>query len=543
MRFTAIILILALAVAAVSLGTSPAPAHASTRQVAMFEEDVNLLLGGPADTVRTLQTLRRLGAGVIRLAVHWNAIEPNPFSKTRPRAFAASDPAAYPAQNWSPYDLIVSDAQALGMQIDFSLTGLPPMWASGRGAPRHGRYPEWKPSAADYGAFVRAIATRYSGQYTPPGSASPLPRVRFWELWNEPNFGQNLAPQAIRGSTVFLAAWLYRNLVDAGWSALQGTGHAGDTILLGSLDARGQNGSPSRVRPEGLPGNFGATKPLQFIRTLYCVDSSYREFRGAAAAAVGCPSTAAGSRQFRSAHPALFTAGGYAVHPYPVNLPPTQASSTDPDFVEFSELPRFGAALDRLQRTYGSTTRFPIWVNEYSYITNPPNNSGNHFVSPATAAYYINWAEYLSWRNPRIASTMQYLLDDPNPRHAPEYGGFASGLQFYNGRPKQTLAAYRLPLYLPQTAARRGGRLEVWGCVRPAHYASIDTGGQAQRVQIQFQRGPRGPWSALTTVPIADPHGYFDLRVAFPSSGSVRLAWSYPTGSTVFSRIVKVTVR
>ncbi|MBV9005103.1 MAG: hypothetical protein JO181_10640, partial [Solirubrobacterales bacterium] len=438
---------------------------------------------------------------------------------------------------------IVSDAQALGMQVDFSLTGLPPMWASGRGAPRHGRYPEWKPSAADYGAFVRAIATRYSGQYTPPGSASPLPRVRFWELWNEPNFGQNLAPQAIRGSTVSVAPWLYRNLVDAGWSALQATGHAGDTILLGSLDARGQNGSPSRVRPEGLPGNFGATKPLQFIRTLYCVDSSYREFRGAAAAAVGCPSTAAGSRQFRSAHPALFTAGGYAVHPYPVNLPPTQASSTDPDFVEFSELPRFGAALDRLQRTYGSTTRFPIWVNEYSYITNPPNNSGNHFVSPATAAYYINWAEYLSWRNPRIASTMQYLLDDPNPRHAPEYGGFASGLQFYNGRPKQTLAAYRLPLYLPQTAARRGGRLEVWGCVRPAHYASIDTGGQAQRVQIQFQRGPRGPWSALTTVPIADPHGYFDLRVAFPSSGSVRLAWSYPTGSTVFSRIVKVTVR
>ena len=28
---------------------------------------------------------------------------------------------------------------------------------------------------------------------------------------------------------------------------------------------------------------------------------------------------------------------------------------------------------------------------------------------------------------------MQYLLYDPNPRKAPEYGGFASGLIFYSG--------------------------------------------------------------------------------------------------------------
>ena len=34
-------------------------------------------------------------------------------------------------------------------------------------------------------------------------------------------------------------------------------------------------------------------------------------------------------------------------------------------------------------------------------------------VSPALAASYLNWAEYLTWRDPRIRSYDQYLLIDP----------------------------------------------------------------------------------------------------------------------------------
>jgi len=296
---------------------------------------------------------------------------------------------------------------------------------------------------------------------------------------------------------------------------------------------------------------------MQFIRTLYCVSSSYEQLRGAAAAAVGCPTSAAGSRRFRSAHPALFAASGFGAHPYPVNLPPTEASSTDPDFTEFSELPRLAGALDRLQRIYGSGRRFPIYNTEYGYITNPPNNSASHFVSPGTAAYYINWAEYLSWRSGRIASAMQYLLYDPNPLRAPEFGGFASGLISYTGTPKPGYGAYRMPLFLPSTSARRGQRLEVWGCVRPAHFAALDTGQTPQQVQIQFQRGSQGAFATLRAVTVTNARGYFDLGMAFPASGSVRLAWSYPpndplltpsladpgAADTVYSRTVKVTVR
>jgi hypothetical protein len=509
-----------------------APALASSRQLAMFEDDVQL----QANPEATLDTFRTLGVGIVRVYVKWSAIAP----ATRPAGFNAGNPGDS-AYNWAIYDRIVRDAAARGIAIDLTLGGggAPP-WAIGAGAPSDAQDQQWKPIASDYGAFVRAIATRYSGHYRPRGSSSALPRVRFWALWNEPNFGRDLGPQAIDGSRILFSPALYRGLADAGWSALQGTGHGHDTVLIGNLDARGYSHRPSASAPEGLPGNFGQTKPLQFVRALYCVDARYRPLRGATAIATGCPTTAAGSKRFRAAHPVLFHASGFADHPYPMNRPPSQADSRDPDFAEFSQLPRLEAVLDRTQGIYGSRTRFPIYVTEYGYITNPPNRSG-HYASPTTAAYYMNWYEYLSWRSPRIATTMQYLLVDPNPRvNVPEFGGFASGLIFFGGVHKPSFDAYRLPIYLPKTSTRRGRSLEVWGCVRPAHYF----GGAPKTVQIQYRRGLTGAFATLKTVLIRDPRGYFDVRATFKSSGSVRLAWSYKSrAAPVYSRIQKITVR
>src|SRR5205807_6392602 len=149
----------------------------------------------------------------------------------------------------------------------------------------------------------------------------------------------------------------------------------------------------------------------------------------------------------------------------------------------------------------------------------------------------------LAWRNPRLASSMQYLLYDPNPSvGTPECGGFASGLLFFTSQPsgggcspyppgaaKPGLGAYRMPIYLPNGSARRGHAITVWGCVRPAHYALLDTH-QPQRALIQFQQGSRGSWSTVATVTYANPSAscYFTRRLMFPASGSVRLVYSYP---------------
>jgi hypothetical protein len=349
---------------------------------------------------------------------------------------------------------------------------------------------------------------------------------------------------------------MYRNLVDAAWSGFRRSGHARDTILIGELAPRGLK----------FWGVFSGMKPLIFVRAMYCVDSSYRPLRGQAAAVRGCPNTAAGSRRFRAQNPALFGATGFADHPYMRWYPPNDEVQRDRNYASLAEIGNLEYALDRVLRVYGSHRRIPVWNTEFGYITTPPKHDNQYEPTPphhqpwpsqSTAAYYLNWAEYISWRNPRIESFFQYLLHDPLPSlSTDDWGGFASGLLNYNRTPKATYIAWRMPVYLPSTRARRGRKLAVWGCIRPAHYAILDTG-LPQTGRIEFQAHSRGTFKTIQTVTISSASApcYFDVRVRFPTSGTVRLSWDYPIldrqlgyfdplgPHTAHSRSVKIAVR
>jgi hypothetical protein len=515
---------LGLAAALTAGGTAalPATASANSSQLAMFQ-DGSELVNAPA----ALAQFRELGANAVRVVVRWSAIAPKPNSKKKP-TFNANDPNAYPAAGWATYDNIVRAAAADHLTLDFTLSGGAPRWAEGSGIPT-GNTPffSWKPSAADYGQFVRAVGERYDGHFTPPGQSSPLPAVHFWAIYNEPNFGEDLGPQAIKGSTVSVAPMMYRGLISAAWKSLHATGHSRDTILIGEFAARGLSGKVTKTHPQGLPGDRGQTKPLLFIRTLYCVDNNYHQLRGRTAKAVGCPTNAAGSRRFRAQNPGLFNASGVSDHPYPVNGSPINDGGTDPNFAAFHDLGNFGRTFDRVNSVYGSHKHFPIYNTEYGYITRPPATPPPVYVSPAKAAFYINWAEYLSYKNPRVKSYMQYLLVDP-PASAGPYKAFASGLEFPNGKKKATFFAYRMPFYMPKTSFSRSQNVEVWGSVRPAPFATLDGFG-AQRAQIQLDSG--SGFKTINTVTVKKG-GYFDVHMKFPSSGTVRVQWTYPTSDS-----------
>jgi hypothetical protein len=152
-------------------------------------------------------------------------------------------------------------------------------------------------------------------------------------------------------------------------------------------------------------------------------------------------------------------------------------------------------------------------------------------VSPTTAAYYLNWGEYLSWRDRRIRSFSQYLVSDPTPTTNAPYTLWSSGLFTYTGQPKQPVYnAWRLPLYLPVSTTKRGRKLEVWGCARPSSSAIADTH-QPQPVQIEFARRGSSSYTTLATVVIRSKSScYFRVFLTFPSSGTVRLKWQYPFG-------------
>lgn len=496
--------------------------------ISIFEAPLQLATApGP-----TLDLLRRLGVEYVRVFVRWSSIAPSPAAAAPPAGFNGALPAAYPAAGWASYDAIVREATKRGMSVMLGVGGPAPQWATGAGAPSgaSGAPGAWKPSPSEFGAFAHAVAARYTGHYTPAGASSPLPRVSFWSIWNEPNLGVNLAPEAVDNSTVETSPAMYRALADVAWSALRQTGHGSDTILIGELAPYGQ------AVGNNVPGNFGYMVPLRFIRALYCVDSSLHPLQGSAAAVRGCPTTAAASKRFANDHPALFQATGYAVHPYPSGaLPPNVVLPDEPDFANLAALPNLERLLDSVTSTYGASKRLPLYSTEYGYFTNPPLPGA---APPALAAAYLNWAEYIAWRTPRIRSWDQYLLVDPP---AGGRSNFVTGLEFANGVQKPSYAAYRMPIYLPATHARAGMRLEVWGCVRPAHYVARDTGAP-QRAQIQLQARAGAPFKTVETVQITDANGYFDTTVRFGSSGIVRLAWSYPQTPTIYSRPVSITV-
>jgi hypothetical protein len=507
-----------------------APAAASTTQLAIFESE-NIQYQDPAVQ---LAVLRSLGVDMIRVPVVWNSIAPDPSSRTAPQ-FNPADPAAYPASNWAPYDTLVTAAAADGIAVDLMPTGGAPLWATASGAPPCGLVAglvpvcydsDFFPDAAAYGQFVEAVATRYNGSYVPPGSTSALPRGSFWELWNEANWGPSLTPQYYN-SSVPVSAKIYRGLLDAGWSALQQTGHGQDTIISSGLS---QDGSVH-------VGEVDTSAPLTFLRTLYCVNSSFRGLRGAAAREAGCPATRSAYRQFGAEHPALFKLTGVGIHPYPFSKPPNQPDYPNPNDVEFAEIPHLITTIDRLQRAYGSRARMKIYNTEYGYLSG--------YASPQNEAKYLNWAEYLSWKNPRIASFDQFELQDAT--------WFPSGLVTSADVPKPSYYSYQLPVWLPATATKRGRALEVWGDARAAQFATADGYG-TQYVWIEFKRRGTGQYRNLERVRIANPRGYFDVRVRFRSSGAVRLAWQYPasdprwfdpldTGQWIYSRVTNVSLR
>lgn len=534
------------------LGAACAPAEASHGQVAMFED--NRVLDDPSGL---LNKLRLLGADELRLFMQWRALAPHAQSHRRPRGFVASDPAAYPDSAWARYDTVIRQALADGIALNLDVAGGAPLWATRAGAPKGAPHPSWEPSVREFGAFVRAVGRRYSGDYDPvthridPGNPDDLPAVSSWSLWNEPNFGPSLAPQGLPGRLyIEHSAATYRGLLDAGWSALRASGHVSDTILFGELAPRGY---PAHGRRHHAPfGVFGEMKPLEFLRALYCVDGRLRPLRGADAAARSCPTGAAGSRRFRSRHPAMFAATGFAIHPYDRWYPPNVERPDDPDYASLADMARLERELDALQRAYGSRRQLPIWDTEYGYLTSPPKRPTRttKYVSPATAAAYLNQAEYMSWRDPRLASFMQYLLRDPEaPTATNGYGGYSSGIETWDGQLKPGYHAWRLPLYLPATAGKPGSSLEVWGCVRPAFFALQDVPLDPESVEVQFAPTGSDAFTTVATVPITDPHGYFDTHLTFPGSGTVRLTWAYPAddlllpaGYRVYSREVSIAL-
>jgi hypothetical protein len=561
-------LVMACALIAVA---GPGRAAASTTQESMLQDDNELVYAAPSRVSETLSQLASLGVERIRVSVIWALVAPDPLSSTEP-SFDPTNPADYPTGAWDRYDTLVTDAQALGISVDFDVTAPAPDWATRPIAADID--PKFRkvnlPSAVAFGQFVQAVGTRYSGTYvvptpaptvTPPptllgiplpilgGSttttvtppAAPLPRVNYWEIWNEPNEAGWLTPQWRRGPNLPAAHghksspnWIaaspvvYRGLLDWAWKALAATGHAGDTIIVGDTSAKGSSSH----------GTLPAMPPMTFLRALYCVGSSGRPLTGSSAAALACPTNGSTST-FASEHPGLLDATGYSDHPYSFTEAP-DVPSTNPTWATLANLPRLERTLNGIFATYHRPRPggVPLYLTEYGYKSNPPNPYVK--VTQAQQATYINQGEYMAWRDPYVRVLSQFELVDAGPQtdqpyNSPLYWGtFQTGLESQSGVPKPSYYAYRMPIWLPHP--RTGPQVAVWGQLRPA-----DRSGP-QLAEIEYEpRGARA-FTVLEQVQSSPSQGFIFTHVGLSKPGLLRIGWLDPVSGVAYhSRIVPIS--
>src|SRR5262249_15431939 len=137
-----------------------------------------------------LERAAETGASIVRVNVHWSAVAP----AAPPSGFDPSDPSAH-GYLWSQTDAAVRDAAAHRVAVMLTVYSAPPR-AEAPGRPPGIRPGTWKPRPEAFAAFARALALRYGGSFPDPlYPGATLPRVRFFEVWNEPNLNDYLSPQ------------------------------------------------------------------------------------------------------------------------------------------------------------------------------------------------------------------------------------------------------------------------------------------------------------------------------------------------------------
>jgi Cellulase (glycosyl hydrolase family 5) len=515
-----------LIIAALVLAAMPSAALASPTQESMFQDDPMLVYGNDQQVNSTLDTLRTFGVDRIRVGVYWRILAPANDQVQKPN-LDMTDPASYLPDVWARYDRVIRGALARGIAVNLNLTSPVPRWAATE-SPREDIQQTFGPSAEEFGMFVKAVGTRYSGAY------QDLPRVDFWSIWNEPNQGGWLTPQW-RADPRNGKAWVeaapatYRQLLAAAWTSLADSGHGADTILIGET-------APQGVTDSGLSRPL---EPLRFLRRMYCVDDNLNLLKGSEAEVRGCPADPA---TFVAQNPGLFHASGYAHHPYALLTPPSRRSRSA-DSVSMGDLRALTRELTRIYLRYGQklpTKRgVPLYLTEYGYQTKPDPIH----ISFAQQAAWINQAEYIAYKNPLVRSMSQFLLVDDapaagiDPKKDPQlyWRTFQSGLKLLNGSRKPSYKAYVTPIYVKQRTVRRGRGVGVFGLLRAAKL------GTTPSVQVQWRPTGRKRWRTLKTVKATGVRHFLNTKVRVPSSGDLRLRWV--DGRPTVSRSAPITVR
>jgi len=392
---------------------------------------------------------RATGATQVELRVPWYDIAPDPA----PPGFQPENPAD-PAYDWSYLDKGVTGAVAAGLTPILQVDGAP-HWAQRCKAPPEGAAGDLcNPDPAALASFARAAALRYSGAF--PG----LPKVTYWQALNEPNLSLFFYPQYVDGKAV--SPEFYRALINAFYAAVKSVNPA-NVVIAGGL-------GPIAV-PKYTIG------PMAFTRQLLCMRGREKPRP--------LPGDCGGGVSFDV----------FDIHPYTTGGPTHEGGKDDVQLGDLVQLQRLLRAADRAGRINGMYGRTPLWINEFSWDSNPPDPGG---LPMKIATRWVAEALFVAWRA-GVSHFSWYSLRDQRPEpHRPFSETLESGLYFRgpeigHDQPKELMYAFRFPFVAYPTA--KG--VSVWGRTPTS---------AAGRVTIQLLR--KGQWRNMKTVS-TNPYGIF----------------------------------
>ncbi len=412
-----------------------------------------LTLGFSADPVLTdssssqglwISRAKSEGAGIVRVGITWADVAPS----RRPRGFKPEDPNSR-SYNWAPVDASVRALSASGLQVLLSISDAP-AWAEGRHRPRAVQQGSWRPDASQYGKFAAAAAVRYDGRFPDPlNPGQSLPRVRYWQAWNEPNLDLYLSPQWTRTSGGWAATSpvVYRSLLNAFYAGVKQAARSNFVVTAGTAPYGDPPGA-DRLGNERM-------QPVAFDRTLFCLS-------GSGLSPTKCPDP-----------PHL---DALSHHPYATGGPLQHAFYADDAAVP--DIYKLARVLHAAERAGRVLPRGPkrLWVTEVSWDSSPPDPEG---VPINEQARWLEQALYVLWRQGVDTVLWLQIVDSPPvPSYATTY---QAGLYYLKGQAKPAAQAFRFPFV---TRRLDSGHVQAWGRAP-----------EAGQVQIEMLRGHQ--WAPL----------------------------------------------
>jgi hypothetical protein len=438
-----------------------------------FTDLSGLQSGLDAERPLDLEHLKATRATSARIMWKWRDVE-----KVKPPDDAAAQDPAYAGYDFTALDALLRDTQAAGVE-PLLMFYYSPDWWEGPGRPAiSDDFPRgtWKPDPAAYGRFLSAAARRYSGTFADPQHpGQALPRVKLWQIWNEPNLYTYLTPQWTESGGHFRATspGFYKQLLSAGYDGVKSVA-ADNTVITAGTAPFGDVPKTALAR----------IQPARFVRDLLCVDGRARPK----------------ARNCRS-KPAKFDV--LAHHPYPIGPPGRHAINADdvviPDFAKLTAPLKIAL---KAGNVFPRAKSKPVWCTEMSWDSNPPDPGGIPVVQQAR---YAAGAIYVLWRQGVTALYWFNLRDDPKGR------GYQYGLQsgvYYRGdtvaqdTPKPAVQAYRFPFvaYRAYSNFKGHGTAKLWG-MAPAPGS------------VQIQKLSGSTWKTVATARARSNH-VFELRVS-----------------------------